>query len=179
METKEEVQNAVPVEVISEAKKPKKERTEKQILSFEKARMVLLEKQKAKLDADLNSIKEKLPSGKKKTKETIAEPVISEAKKPVTELVVEPVSKPKKVKVKVEPPSDSSSEEEEEMTVQKPKRQPKEPKTPRAPKEPQNEIIEPKTPRKPRVKTNETPMNSPIEPTNRNPYSAMLSKYRY
>jgi len=124
METKEEVQNAVPVEV-----KPKRERTEKQILSFEKARMVLLEKQK--------------------------------------------------VKVKVEPPSDSSSEEEEEITVQKPKRAPKEPKTPRAPKEPQNEIIQPKAPRKPRVKKAETPMNSPVEPTNRNPYSAMLSKYRY
>ncbi len=46
METKEEVQNAVAVEI-----KPKRERTEKQILSFEKARMVLLEKQKAKLDA--------------------------------------------------------------------------------------------------------------------------------
>ena len=163
METKEEVQNAVPVEV-----KPKRERTEKQILSFEKARMVLLEKQKAKLDADLNSIKEKLPSGKKKK-----EPVVSEVK--------EPVSKPKKVniKVKVEPPSDSSSEEEEEITVQKPKRAPKEPKTPRAPKEPQNEIIQPKAPRKPRVKKAETPMNSPVEPTNRNPYSAMLSKYRY
>jgi hypothetical protein len=168
MEIKEEVQNAVPVEV-----KPKRERTEKQILSFEKARMVLMEKQKAKLDADLTSIKEKLPSGKK-TKKPIAEPVA----KPV----VEPVSKPKKVKVKVEPPSDSDSEEEEEMTVQKPKKAPKEPKTPRAPKEPQNEIIQPKTPRKPRVKkSNDTPMNSPIvsEPINKNPYSTMLSKYRY
>jgi len=173
METKEEVQNAVPVEVI----KPKKERTEKQVLSFSKARMVLLEKQKAKLDADLNSIKKNLPSGKKK-KEPIAEPVVSEVKEPV---VSEPVAKPKKVKVKVvEPPSDSSSEEEEEMTVQKSKKAPKEAKTPR---KPQNEIIQPKTPRKPHVKkSNDTPMNSPIvsEPTtNRNPYSTMLSKYRY
>jgi len=173
MESKEQVENAVPVEI-----KPKRERTEKQILSFEKARMVLLEKQKAKLDADLNSIKEKLPSGKKKK-----EPIISEVKEPIAEPVVEPAvseaKKPKKVKVKVEPPSDSSSEEEEEMTVQKPKRAPKEPKTPRAPKEPQNEIIQPKTPRKVRVKKAETPMNSPVEPTNRNPDSAMLSKYRY
>ena len=169
METKEEVQNAVAVEI-----KPKRERTEKQILSFEKARMVLLEKQKAKLDADLNSIKEKLPSGKKKK-----EPIISEVKEPVVEPVVSEAKKPRKVKVKVEPPSDSSSEEEEEITVQKPKRAPKEPKTPRAPKEPQNEIIQPKAPRKPRVKKAETPMNSPVEPTNRNPYSAMLSKYRY
>jgi len=170
MESKEEVQNAVPVEVI----KPKKERSEKQILSFEKARMVLLEKQKAKLDAELNSVKANLPSGKKK-KEPVAKPVVEPVVEPA---VSEPVAKPKKVKVKVEPPSDSEEEEEEEMTVQKSKRAPKEAKTPR---KPQNEIIEPKTPRKPRVKKAGTPMNSPVvsEPINRNPYSTMLSKYRY
>lgn len=170
MEEKQEAQNAVPLEV-----KPKKERSEKQILSFQKARMVMMEKQKAKLDAELNTVKATLPSGKKYKKPVVEpEPVVVEPE-PVV------VDKPKKVKVKVvEPTSDSSSDEE--MTIQKPKRAPKEPKTsrvPKEPKEPQNEIIQPKTPRKPRVKTNETPMNSPVEPQNRNPYSAMLSKYRY
>lgn len=173
MEEKQEAQNAVPLEV-----KPKKERSEKQILSFQKARMVMMEKQKAKLDAELNNVKATLPSGKNSKK-----PVVVAKPEPVVVAKPEPdvVDKPKKVKVKVvEPPSDSSSDEE--MTIQKPKRAPKEPKTsrvPKEPKEPQNEIIQPKTPRKPRVKTNETPMNSPVEPQNRNPYSAMLSKYRY
>lgn len=166
MEEKVETVDAVsPLEV-----KPKKERTEKQILSFEKARMVLMEKQRAKLDAELNSVKTKLSSGKK-SKKPIVSKLLSDKQsdKQIEEPIINEVKTKKKLKI-VEPPSDSSSDEEEEIIVQKPKR---------APKEPQNEIIEPKTSRKSRVKTNETPMNSPVEPTNRNPYSAMLSKYRY
>ena len=92
--------------------KEKKPRTEKQLKAFEKARNVLLEKRKSKIEQELNGseiVKPKPP--KKEINEKIPEPP-----------KIEP---PKKVKIEKEPESESEEEEPVQQIIYKKKPKPK------------------------------------------------------
>jgi hypothetical protein len=81
--------------------KEKKPRTEKQLKAFEKARNVLLEKRKNKIEQELNGSE-------------IVKPKPESKKKEIIEKIPEPpkIEPPKKVKIEKEPESESEPEEE-------------------------------------------------------------------
>lgn len=99
-------------EIVAKEKKP---RTEKQLKAFEKARNVLLEKRKGKIEQELNAnkIPNKIPEPpkieppKKIKIEKEPEPESEEEKEPVQQIIYKKKPKPKIVYV-------SDSEEEEE-----------------------------------------------------------------
>lgn len=147
---------------MEEVPKEKKPRTEKQLKAFEKARNVLLEKRKVKIEQELNSGGDLVkPKPEKKQKE------VTKVIEKIPE--VPKIEPPKKVKIEKEPESDTDDEEPVQQIIYKKKPKPKvvyvtdseEDETP-----PPKKIIK---------KSIQAPPSTPAPIKKVNPYTSMLN----
>lgn len=142
---------------MEEVPKEKKPRTEKQLKAFEKARNVLLEKRKTKIEQELNPIVKPKPETKKK--EVIIDK-IPEVPKP------KPI---KKIQIQKEPESESEEEQEPVQQIIY-KKKPK----PKIVYVTDSEEDEPPPPKKV-IKKTPVPPPTPAPVKKVNPYISMLN----
>lgn len=148
---------------MEEVPKEKKPRTEKQLKAFEKARNVLLEKRKVKIEQELNSGGDLVkPKPEKKQKE------VTKVIEKIPE--VPKIEPPKKVKIEKEPESDTDEEVEPVQQIIY-KKKPK----PKVVYVTDSEEDETPPPKKIIKKSIQAPPSTPAPIKKVNPYTSMLN----
>jgi len=137
-----------------EVVKEKKPRTEKQLKAFEKARQVLLEKRKTKIEQELNGNEKVAPK-----------------KNPIEKLPEPPrIEPPKKIKIEKEPEPDSEEEPEPVQEIIY-KKKPK-PKVVYITDSEEEDTLTPL----PKKTVKKTPVQTPAPSPKINPYIGMLNR---